>query len=738
MAERRWLPGAVGHLSVYAITPETNEAILQCLFFEAMDNDRVRSQVFVYRVPIPDKGPDRIYLLKRYGPAVISSSDIPTADEGGADNGANSEDRGVSISRRSEVLGSLLLENGGPAFAMLAYLFTPVEIFTDGVEVFAARCWKDATNGFLQAVATFPVGRLRAIGSYCDERVAVRPDHVNSAANQTHAHKKICRGFAAKSLVFSIRVGGRKFVFEDTPSGRSAVVDDLFEIRDIEWRGRKLRLCSPINFLAIAFHDDQCLLLLRDSIQKLFRELYLGFPGLFPLFDFLGPNMLISGGPRSVFFPGFPCIPIYSVPWKYDLLMENGSDAINHVRSLLGLPDIVGVSGKIPVMVSRGNVLETMSARGNNVDSYFTEPRQFRINARLFEVYDLTGCGVTDTDISTGHLYVGSCGLQRIVVPEMKWMLLRMCLPGREFPFVLTEMARRLDLGAINDYICRLRYKSPRLFRRIRALETLMSKKITDACDRAGFPWLLVRNDCEFFAQRKPGNDVANLDKSVRYIIRKTWSDLFGPNCTPPAHRITMDMGGVLIVAGDVLISGFPDDLNEKKDPGWIMAAGRLLCESVYCAFDAGDWTAKDRIVRIMATHMLRLSARRHETQFWVQRFAPGRNRVNEHQGILDATEFSGVIVGGGVVAIQPMDGAVHDDIGYIDYAKRTFRLLKLCLQSVIKRLDAETSGNRHGTRFNKTEDSAELESVLSEFNEVFDESEKFVIDRYSVFFSIN
>nr|WEG68823.1 helicase-primase subunit [Mastomys natalensis cytomegalovirus 1]WEG68959.1 helicase-primase subunit [Mastomys natalensis cytomegalovirus 1]WEG71187.1 helicase-primase subunit [Mastomys natalensis cytomegalovirus 1] len=738
MAERRWLSGVVGQLSVYAFIPETNEAILQCLFFEAMDNDRIRTQIFIYCVPIPGKGPDRIYLLKKYGHTIISSSDLPTADECSAGNGDNKDGRGVSISRRSEVLGSLLLENGGPAFAMLAHFFTPVEVLTDGIEIFAARCWRDATTGVLQAVATLPVGRLRAIGSYCEERTAVKAEHVNSEVNQTHAHKKICRGFAAKSLVFSIRVGCRKFVFEDTPNGRSAVVGDLFEVRDVDWRGRKLRLCSPINFLAIAFHDDQCLLLLRDSIQKLFRELYLGFAGMFPVFDFLGPNMLVSGGPRSVFFPGFPCVPIYSVPWKYDLLMESGSDAINHVRSLLGLPDIVGVSGKIPVTLSRGSAVETISARGNNVDSFYTEPRHFRINARWFEVYDLTGCGMTDTDVSTGHLYVGHYGLQRIVVPEIKYMLLKMCLPGREFPFVFTEMTRRIDLEAIDGYICRLRYKSPRIFRRIRALETLMSKKITDACDRAGFPWLLVRNDCEFFAQRRPGNDVANLDKSVRYIIKKMWLDLFGPGRTPPAHRITMDMGGVLITAGDVLISGFPDDLNERKDPGWIMAAGRLLCESVYCAFDAGDWTAKDRIVRIMATHMLRLSARRHETQFWVQRFAPGRNRVSEHPGILDATEFSGVIINDGTVAIQPMDGAVHDEICYIDYVKRTFKLLKLCLQSVIKRLASETHGDRYGTDFNKTEDKAELDNVLSEFNEVFDESEKFVIDRYSVFFVIN
>ncbi|AFX83415.1 a102 [Rat cytomegalovirus ALL-03] len=727
--DRQWLSGAIAQVSVYSFLPEVNEAILQCLFLEAEENDRVASRVLVFSVQIPDGGVERTYLLRNYasvrGCRVGSEEDQDEADMG--------------LSHRSNALARLLIRTD-EKLRLIGQLLSPVQVLVEDIELLEIRPWEDDTaEHFLRTVALLSVCRICAIGSYHAEKLpdgGLHTSHENR--RQTHANKKLCRGVASRGLVFSLRVGSQKFIFEDATDGRVAPISDLFIVKDHKWKGKRLRLCAPKGFFAFVFSDEQCMILLRDAFDKLFREVHSGFSGLFPIFDFLGPHMFRVGGVRSVFFPGFPCAAVYTVPFGYDISPETGADAINEIRSLSGLPDIVGFLGKVPVIPGIGSAVDTIEgSRAAFIDSYFSEFKPYRVNARWCSVHDVSELRIDDSDEARAYVYVGDGGLFRVSVPEMRWCLLRACLPGREFPFVLSDMTRRIDWGMLTRYIERLKHQSRNVYFRVRALENFMSKVLTDACDSAGCAWVLVRHGSDVYARRRIGTNESELKCAIERALTVAWMRTFGPVAKPPSCQVASAHGGVLFAANDFLLSGFDDPRRECAPPGWISAAGRLLAESVYCAFQAGDWSAKEKVLKFMATHMLRLSARRHDTRFWIQRFRPSRNTVEDHQGILDATEFSGVWLTGGAVGIQPVEGALHDAICYSEYVKKTFYVLKTCLQCVIRTLSAEADPE-HGARASDDDGSENVENIVKEFNERFETVEKFVMSRYSVFFSMN
>nr|WEG69787.1 helicase-primase subunit [Mastomys natalensis cytomegalovirus 3]WEG69927.1 helicase-primase subunit [Mastomys natalensis cytomegalovirus 3]WEG70067.1 helicase-primase subunit [Mastomys natalensis cytomegalovirus 3]WEG70207.1 helicase-primase subunit [Mastomys natalensis cytomegalovirus 3]WEG70347.1 helicase-primase subunit [Mastomys natalensis cytomegalovirus 3] len=744
MSGKRWTYGVVAHLSVYGFITDTHDAILQAFFFEAAENDRICPRVFIFPVPIPKEGVGRTSLLRDYASSLVTNLAAAALGDDTDEAGRSDKDHSISISRRSSALAKLLLEGRGPDFGMLAYSFYPLEILTDGLEIFSVRPWKSGVVGFLHAVAAFSVARIRGIGSYHSEYSGDFSTLAeNCGAYQTHANKKLCRGFTSRGLVFSIRVGTRKMIFEDVVGGRMSPVSDLFDITDVKWRSKKLRLCVPRGFLAFAFSDEQCLQLLRDAFHKLFREIYGGFSGIYPIFDYLGPNMLRSGGPRSVFLPGFPCVPVYSVCWRYDLSMENGADAVNELRGMAGLPDIVGPAGKLVLMPSIGNVVDAIwPTRYEELIPYYADIRHFRINARWCRVCDISDCVIDDADEIFAHVYVGDGSITRISFPELRCAVIRMCLPGREFPFTMVDTSRRVDRGMITAFLSRLKHKNMRLFQFVRSMENYVCKSLTDACDAAGFPWILVRNDCEIYVRRQSYRNDVQLEIKVREVMNTVWSDLFGVGHTAPSCRFAICHGGVLVATGRYLMSGFADEQREHPTPGWIAATGRMLSEAIFCALDSKDWTAKEKIIRFMATHMLRLSARRHETRFWIQRFSPGKNTVDDHLGVQDASEYTGIHICGRMVALQVLDGALHDDICYMDYVRRTFGILKICLRQVIINLSQpviDLTGVNGVGDIEVTEDhSDEVKVALAEFNEAFEQAQLFVINRYSAFFTMN
>ncbi|AWV68186.1 M102 protein [Murid betaherpesvirus 1] len=837
--ERRWRRGLPVHLSIYAFLPEENQVIVQCFFCEATVGDRVITRLFIFPVNIPAEGDLRTYLLANYTSSIVSplaatpvsmtAAAAAAVDGDGCPAGSGAEARGDGgddddecvdrIARRSRALAQVLIHLG-PDFEPLTKFFSPVEIFSDGLEILGARRWEDGRSvhiSILRTLAALTVGRIRAIGSYhqqaadaasAETRMAIQSivaegsaDTVPAAEDdgedcryrQTHAYRKLCRGLVSRDLTFSIRIGNKKFVLSDPAAvGSKFAVSDVFEIVDVRWRNKKLRLCFPRDFLAFVFSDDQCLVLLRDAMHRLFREVYAGFSGVYPVFDFLGPNMLRSGSSRSVFFPGFPAVAVYSVPWRYDMGLENGADAINEIRSLIGLPDIAGVVGKVPVVPAPGGAVDTIDAvRMYEIDLHYADMRHFRVNARFCVTHDL-GDAALDDESSVAHIYVGVGGICRISIIDLRFAVLRMCLPGPDFPFVLSDVTRRVDRFMLNCFLQRLAHRSSRIFRRVRSIENYICKCIMDACEEAGFPWILVREDCEIYVRRPVDCDQVSFDTIVRANLARVWAELFGMQFLCPICRITVAMGGVLVATGKYLLSGFSDEQKYFPTPGWIVAIGRLLSEAVFCAFETADWTAREKIIRFMATHMLRLSARRHETRFWAQRFAPGRNRVEEHDGVMDANEFCGVQICGGLVAIQPLDGALHDSICYNEYVRRTFEVLRVTLEKVIivlsqdqtntsvinkstgeldccgvvnevtvkqeveetavsavapngdstgsDELDAalralrETTASTVGMVLERND----THTLLQEFNDVFQQTQDFVAARYSAFFSMN
>lgn len=681
---------------------------------------------------------------------------------------------------RSAALARLLLYSGGPWGRVLKRVFTPVEVLVgtgpDDLEILAARPWEGAASAILHAVATFPVYRIRVPGSYRSD-VPVRGGICTLASDRsetrmqdetvirndpwriwrTRSHERLCRGRPNRPLAFVIRAGLKRLVFEDVFFRSGAAEDvgaaqgrpilDLFDLRDVVWKGRRLRLCIPKGFLALTFSDDQCLLLLRDAFVRLFEEAYAGFPGIYPLFDFLGPNMFRRGGSRSIFLPGFPCVPVYSAPWPHSAAGECGADVVRHQRALAGLPDVLGAVGKASVLDLPGGAVEFVSGSAvSEIDDYYVDLRNFRINARWCSPRNVSGKAVGDSDCSEAHIYVDRRGVCRVLFRGLRLAVLRCCLPGDNaaFPFVLEDLGRRTDLAAVTAFLERLRTGSPGVFRRVRAVENYLSKVITDACDKAGFAWILVRDDCEFYVRQRAGSPppAGRLESVVRAALNKAWVVCFGPQFVCPVNPVVCSSrAGVLLAVDRFVLGGFEDPI-EGYVPGWISSAGRLLAEAVYQAFDAADWSAKTAIVKIMATHILKMAARRHEPGFWVERFAPARNPVDERSLAIDASEFSGVRVTGGLIATQSSDMTLNDRIDYEGYARRTFFMLKICLRRAIRVLFAERAAEEQRQEdlgsFSAVAAAEEaVEEALNEFEDAFEDAQQDVLARYLIFFRL-
>lgn len=819
----RWIRGTVVHWSVYCLVPETDSAVLQYYFLEAGDDDRLTPRIFLLTAAIDPNGPDRDSLMRSYGSIVASSlvesgavaaaaaasvasiaaaessvddydyhDDYVDDDEGGKDDDVadavaggdgdpvdrregvreSETESGLDLlerrlARRSTALARLLLYGHGPKTRLLRRLFTPIEILVGtrpgDLEILAVRPWEDAAPGLLQAVATFPVYRIRVPGSYRSDVPARTTQPASEARGdpssevwRTRAHQRLCRGRSAGPLTIVIRAGSRRIVFDDgcgvggvSATGEPQVrpISELFDIQDVVWMNRRLRLCTPKGFLALAFNDDQCPLLLRDAFARLFDEAYAGFSGIYPMFDFLAPNMFRHGGPRSVFLPGFPCVPVYSVPWPHNAAAECGADAIRHQMALVGLPDVVGAVGKASVLDFPGGSVEFVSGPAvSDLEHHYTDLRTFRVNARWCFPWDVSGHAVGDFDCSDAHIYANRRGVCKVSLRGLRLAVVRRCLPGDggAFPFVLDDSGRRTDLAAVTAFLERLRDGSPRVFRRVRALENHFSRVITDACDREGFAWILVRNDCEFYV-RRPRGDLyrpERLESVVRTALGKAWSASFGPQFGCPVEpEIAVSRAGVLLAVDRFVLGGFEDPVDEYV-PGWICSAGRFLAEAVYQAFDAADWSAKSAIVKIMATQVLKMSARRHEPSFWVERFAPGRNPMDDRSPAIDCSEFSGVRVTGGVIAVQTSEAALTDRIDYEGYVRRTFYMLRICLRRVIRvlcyeRLEEERRNEEPGS-FSATQEAENVvEEALREFEDAFEEAQEHVLSRYTIFFRL-
>lgn len=719
------LIGTVGHLSVYGVLSD-GRVILQCLFFEVDaggESPRVATRTLLLGVDA--NGPPSAALRDTY----LSSSD---RDE---------EERVKRFGERNVALAHLLTRSND-VVAVLSRTFVPVAVrVANGVEIVSARFLDRPPSGFYEILATLDVARMRAVGGYLGGSPAAvaSSSSVEDQARETleryvtHANKKLRRGCGTRELAFSIRVHGRKVVFDSSVSGADAerVIGELFSVRDVTFACRSLRLVTPRGFVAVAFADDQCLLLLREAVFSLFRHIYADFSGLRPVFDFLGPNLYREGGPRSVFFPGFPNLSVYSVPWGRRLAQETCRDAIDGILSECGLPEILGAAGKHSLsLVSpppTGLSEDEMGIFFSNVS-----PR-LRLNGNHFSDHETS-------DAEVVNIYAGDRDLYRVTIPGLRAEILRRCVGWRDFPLVfgdrgrgesVTEDEPSADVCA--RFVERLRHRSGRLYVYIRCLEGFLSHHVTSACASSGLPWVMVRNDNEFYVGEDARGQSGCVETCIRTVFGCYWRRLFGALDREPRCLVTGRGPSLLLVAGDTLFGPFGlSGAGPGRCVHWTDVAGRFLSDCVSAVFRDTESSGLEGSLRDkMRDVLLQLAARRHEVSFWAERFLPGKHAVEEHSGVLDCNVFSGVWLPRGRVAVQSLETALHDAVDYEGYVRKIFSYMRLCLSVAVRRRGLTVRVGREDEREVEEFDGAALVEAVASW-------ERRLLNDYTVLFRIN
>lgn len=691
----REITGASCRIGLYGVFGN-GQVILQCLFIETgCGEPRVpRLRTFLIRGPIISQTRIREVAKRTY------LSHATEADD----------DRLVALQNRNEVIGFLLNESSD-LVNVLSRSFSPVVINVDheGVEIVSAKPLDDA-YGMTSLFGTYSVAKLVTVGSYGgdltadDDKVAgdryretdmkgTKTPDVNSALSyrrlskamktlevyRTNSNKKLSRGYCVKEITFSIRVGGQRYVFDGDDISKWPI-DRLFEVTDVMMHGSKYRLVTPIGFIAIAVTDDQCLLMLRTAMVKLYNAVYMTFSGIKPTFDYLGPDLLPGGGPRSVFFTGFPCVLVYSVNDIQALLDETADDAISDCLSMCGLPDIVGPCGKFKIESPGGSC----GVPREETDIFASLMKIFRLNGNGFVEREMTepAGGSVQVHVDKGTLY-------RVVIPRLREEVLRKCISPRDYPF-RPGGSRLSSWRVCTRFIDRLRYRSRDLYTCIRGLECFISQHITSACSSTGYMWVLVCHDAEFFV-RGSDTGLSTPDICVSTVLACYWKKLFGMDSVEPDCYLAETGSSVILINDDCMISGFDSYFAERpKFHNWISATGDTLTEIFRMAFADPDWLGSENLKNAMRSMLFRFVGKRHHATFWVETFEPAQHPLDAHPGIVDCAPFNGVWSGDGCVLVQPRDSAVHDDIGYKVYLLRAFSYIEMCLSVAMHRARCE------------------------------------------------
>lgn len=725
------LLGVVCNLGLYGFLED--RCVMQCLFLQVTDDDPPRSHLRSFAVCGPELPIDRNVRLNLRRTYLSAFSEAL-------------EHRTAAMHDRSRCLTDVFLRST-PLLAELAKVLRPLRIMLDrcGVEILAAR---PATfPGWVDLIHMYDVARIVAIGSYSDaadggacdrggdgactggqsqqipwtrryrdpslgsdgmmtlERDKLSIEKVSSARinrvgslpsrspegccdydRYTQASKKLCRGYNAVGVIFSIRTCGSKCVFDESIG--SWPVKELFSVRDVPFRGTILRLVEPLGFVAAVISEEQCLLTLRVAVRRLFASIYSGFGGIQPVFDYLGPDCFPEGGPRSFFFTGFP-VYVYSVDSPASLLTETVEDAMHELMSECGLPDIVGQCGKLEIS-ARSPCPALLPP--DEVMVFFTPHRPIRINGN-----EVRSAGAAPDDDSSMYVHVSDRTIVCVSVPELRERILQSCVNTGDYPVLFRDgvKRRRSSRDVCSRFIERLRHRSGGLYAYVRGLENFVSQHVTSACTAAGMSWVLVRDDVDFFIaeSREAGGGgvdgnvrAQSAEVCVRTVFGCYWKKLFGSRLQEPVC-VTLDRApAVMLVANDRIIGHF----DSHADDHWSRDAGETVTEIIVSSLRDPEWLGFQNLKAALRSLALRFIGRRHHTNFWLERFEPTRQPVAPHGGVHDCAPFYGVWGTDGRVLLQFKDAALHDGISYGAYLARVFEYTRACLCIAVR----ETAGD--------------------------------------------
>ncbi|AGE11572.1 GP102 [Caviid betaherpesvirus 2] len=719
----RHYTGVVCHLGLYGI--KDDRPILQCLFMDMVGGDGphlpILKSFVVLGDPIADA--DAVRVLRRPFDSYVR--DVQRHVE--------------FVAAKSSLLSNVLLRRGG-LVSTLSRPFLPVTVGIvqpdDCIIASAERA--RPVRGFEDFVSAFKTARLAVVGEYsfagadCDrqEREPQPPSKTTRSwggtggggradveadagqgkrraetsrdvsDRQTQTVKKIRRGYSADSVTFSIRVGDKRYLFDTSNRGRwpvsalFSVEDHSLDVRDSA-RKLRIRLVTPRGFIALAFSDEQCILLLRTALKQLFEHIYADFSGVRPLFDYLGPDLFQDGfHSKSVFYTGFPNVCMYAVPGADALGRETSLDAMKEIVSCCGLPDVLGEDGKLT------SGLNPDSGLSPAVSAAFPDAGDVRINGSRFVTCDFAfPADVSPADDACQptnvQLYLSRGCIRRLTIPDFRWKIMKKCLVDGEFPFPLGlgPDGRRDRRELCHRFVSRLRGAASR---EILAVESFISHHVTAACTSSNLAWLLVRNGCEFFVE-EDRSDFMRSETCLNTVMSCYWKKCFGGSASDdPVCNVTGRYEGAVILAdGLLLVSGEAHPLapDGSGTPGWrtVMAdvSTSIVDETKANAIER--LFGSDYLKNVLRSMMLRLAARRNDTAFWIERFQPGV-LVREHPGLLDCAPFCGVWGSSRMAVVQPRDAALSDTIDYSVYVRRIVRCVRACVTVLVLRDRGERS----------------------------------------------
>ncbi|AEV80796.1 helicase-primase subunit [Aotine betaherpesvirus 1] len=665
------LLGASCHLGLYGVVDGV--PVMRCLFLElrASAEPQLRSLLLQgERLRDPEA---RELARSTYTSLAAGATD---ADE-----------RRAALGRRSALMAQTLASSA--VARVLARLFVPVRVWLDSqaVEVVAAESVPSAQHRrrLEEALSLYHVAKMVVIGSYPTERDyattssaaknAVADDPRATATEYvTHANKKLKRGYYASEMAMSFRVGSRKRVLEQSQDAHDALacLKDLFQVRDVRFLRSQLRLVTPRGFLAVAVTDEQCFVLLRTAWRWIYDVLIGAFSGIRPLFDYLGPDLYDQGGPRSVFFPGFPGLLVYAVTGLSTLLRETAFDAVGEAVSLCGLPDVVGPAGKLPVRLRSERPAritpEELIVFYGNVDGrplLRTNGTSFVVRSR-----DDLECSV--------HLRPGAA-LHRFTLHGLVEAVMARCVREEDFDAALPYTHRVSREEVCLRFLENLRHRAMETFIYVQGLLGYISQHLTSACASAGLEWVMVKNHREIYAYDNEAAPVAavHAELCVRTVLQCYWKKLFGDAAADEPRCVKTDtLPGVLVLLQDEprprIVGAFE---TPSRDQTWLDVVGRVLARVPRLTPSSAVSELRD----LYRDLLFQFVSHRNEVSFWVTTCYPG-DVVRAHAGVIDCAPFPGVWSEQGEVLVQSRDAALEADVGYGRYLRRAFAILSVCV----------------------------------------------------------
>ncbi|AFK83940.1 B102 [miniopterid betaherpesvirus 1] len=759
---RRRLVGVTCGLSVYGCAGDGSRVFLQCVFLDTGRGDPFFPQLKSFMVCCRCPSDRRSDGLRKTYLSVLHKSE---------------DERMKTIRDRNRAIAALL-NSGGPVIGCLAKTFVPVTITVDRdeTEILDAELIRGDVSSIMEFLGTCEVAKFAAVGTYTAEAEAVvaevfgrpgskraderrstwtgprrivsrrtRPgtavreidavDNADASVGEsdgkvecaekiltdyhTHANKKLCRGYGVSNVSFSFRIADKKYVF-DCGDQSAWPVNRVFSSRDIAVDGNRFRLVTPVGFLAIALASDQCYLSLRAAMARLHAALYVDFTGTKPVFDYIGPDYYSTGGPKSVYFTGFPWLSVYFVSGNKILSNETVIDAVSEKISDCGLPDIVGPDGKFKIAL--GDDLPSSISR-EEIRVFYSPEKPVRINGNHFKDFEISGERGTDSVLS---IYTSDSTIHRIFISDMRINLLRRCVPRSYFPPTASESQRRTPWDVCTRFMNGLKHQSGELYTYIRGLENFLSEHITSACTAAGFTWIMVRHDSEFYITGGAANGHdASAETCIRTVLGCYWQRLFGASAGSPACS-QLDSGmSVLLVSDCRVISSFRSVFDTHGDAHWTCVMGDAISDTLSRCHADPDWFGAENIKSVLRSLFFKFISMRHRPEFWLETFEPATHPTEKHHGVLDCAPFDGVWSDAGHVIVQSIQSALSDRIGYRTYIEKAIRYLKLSLRAAVRR-HTDASG------------AQDADAVMGAMDDTISSVKVQLIDDYMGLFNLN